>query len=96
MRSSHGELPAGSRRVVLLRRRRVRARADPKISARLTTYPCRSYSGYGKVGFDRRFRVYDVAEYGERVETYKRTEHGDIVDREVLVGRGSPAPYEGT
>ncbi|TCD62378.1 hypothetical protein EIP91_006960 [Steccherinum ochraceum] len=55
-----------------------------------------SYSGYGKVTFDRRFRVYDISDYGERIRTYKRTEHDEIVDDVVLVGPGAPPPYEGT
>jgi len=54
-----------------------------------------SYSGYGKVGFDRRFRVYDVSDYGETIRTYKRTDKDEIIDDIVLVGKGAPAPYEG-
>jgi len=50
-----------------------------------------SFSGYGKVGFDRRVRVYQLSEYGEKIETYKRLSSGDIVDRQVLVGEGAPA-----
>jgi hypothetical protein len=40
--------------------------------------------------FDRRFRVYDVKDFGETIETYKRTEHGEIIDRQVIVGEGAP------
>ncbi|KAI9064007.1 Metallo-dependent phosphatase [Trametes sanguinea] len=54
-----------------------------------------SYSGYGKVGFDRRFRIYDISDYGETIRTYKRTEHDEIVDDMILAGRGAPSPYEG-
>lgn len=54
-----------------------------------------SYSGYGKVGFDRRFRVYDVSDYGETIRTYKRTEHDEIMDNMVLAGHGAPS-YEGS
>ncbi|OJT14478.1 hypothetical protein TRAPUB_8978 [Trametes pubescens] len=54
-----------------------------------------SYSGYGKVGFDRRFRIYDISDYGETIRTYKRTEHDEIVDEMVVAGRGAPKPYEG-
>ncbi|KAF8517953.1 Metallo-dependent phosphatase [Hysterangium stoloniferum] len=54
-----------------------------------------SYSGYGKVGFDRRFRVYNISNYGETIQTYKRTEHGDIVDNLILVGAGAAPPFEG-
>lgn len=55
----------------------------------------RSYSGYGKIGFDRRVRIYDISEYGETIRTYKRTDHDEIVDEMVLSGRGAPAPFEG-
>lgn len=54
-----------------------------------------SYSGYGKVGFDRRFRIYDISDYGETIRTYKRTEADEVVDDMVLAGRGAPPPYEG-
>ncbi|CAL1715541.1 unnamed protein product [Somion occarium] len=54
-----------------------------------------SYSGYGKIGFDRRFRIYDISDYGENIRTYKRTEHDEIVDEMVLVGAGAPPPYQG-
>ena len=55
----------------------------------------RSYSGYGKIGFDRRFRIFDISDYGETIRTYKRTEHDEIIDRMNLVGDGAPAPWEG-
>ncbi|KAF7309823.1 AIP3 domain-containing protein [Mycena indigotica] len=51
-----------------------------------------SYSGYGKLGFDRRFRVYDISDFGETIRTYKRTEHDgfkEILDDLVLVGKGA-------
>ncbi|KAJ3859665.1 Metallo-dependent phosphatase-like protein [Lentinula novae-zelandiae] len=54
-----------------------------------------SYSGYGKVGFDRRFRVYEISEYGENIRTWKRLEgveaesEGHVVDDMVLVGPGA-------
>lgn len=54
-----------------------------------------SYSGYGKAGYDRRFRIFNIADYGETIKTYKRTEHGSVLDEMVLVGPGGPAPYEG-
>ncbi|QRV74007.1 hypothetical protein RhiJN_02021 [Ceratobasidium sp. AG-Ba] len=54
-----------------------------------------SYAGYGEVGFDRRFRIFQISEYGEKIETYKRTESGVVIDRMVLVGDGAPPPYEG-
>ncbi|KIK60489.1 hypothetical protein GYMLUDRAFT_244475 [Collybiopsis luxurians FD-317 M1] len=55
-----------------------------------------SYSGYGKVGFDRRFRVYEISEYGEKIRTWKRTEgtdaepDGRIADDMILAGPGAP------
>ena len=60
-----------------------------------TQFVVSSYSGYGKIGFDRRFRVYDVSDYGETIRTYKRTEKDEILDEMVLIGKGAPAPYEG-
>ncbi|KAJ7043577.1 Metallo-dependent phosphatase-like protein [Mycena alexandri] len=52
-----------------------------------------SYSGYGKLGFDRRFRIYDISNFGETIRTYKRTEHDgfqdSILDDVVLVGKGA-------
>jgi len=54
-----------------------------------------SLSGYGKVGFDRRFRVYSISDFGETIKTYKRTEHNKIVDEMVLVGKGAPATFAG-
>ena len=55
----------------------------------------RSYSGYGKIGFDRRFRIYDISDFGETIRTYKRTESDDVRDDMILAGRGAPSPYEG-
>ncbi|KAJ7449665.1 Metallo-dependent phosphatase-like protein [Mycena latifolia] len=52
-----------------------------------------SYSGYGKLGFDRRFRIYDISDYGETIRTYKRTEHDgfqdSVIDDIVIVGKGA-------
>ncbi|KAF9026073.1 Metallo-dependent phosphatase-like protein [Rhodocollybia butyracea] len=56
-----------------------------------------SYSGYGKIGFDRRFRVFEISEYGEKIRTWKRTEgtdaapDGTVMDDMVLVGPGAPS-----
>ncbi|KZV63009.1 Metallo-dependent phosphatase [Peniophora sp. CONT] len=50
-----------------------------------------SYEGYGKVGFDRRFRVYDISDYGETIRTYKVLESGDRIDEMALAGKGAPA-----
>lgn len=33
--------------------------------------------------------MYLLSEFGEKVETYKRTTSGEIVDRMVLVGEGA-------
>lgn len=50
-----------------------------------------SYSGYGQLGFDRRVRVYQLSDYGETVETYKVLTTGEVIDRQVLVGKAAPA-----
>ncbi|EJD07471.1 Metallo-dependent phosphatase [Fomitiporia mediterranea MF3/22] len=55
-----------------------------------------SYSGYSKIGFDRRFRIYDISDYGETIRTYKRTEKDEILDEMTLVGKDAASPYEGT
>ncbi|KAI0259375.1 Metallo-dependent phosphatase-like protein [Gloeopeniophorella convolvens] len=52
-----------------------------------------SFAGYGKIGFDRRFRVYDISEFGETIRTYKRLVTDEIADEMVLAGRGAPEPY---
>ncbi|KAI0342973.1 Metallo-dependent phosphatase [Trametopsis cervina] len=49
-----------------------------------------SYSGYGKVGFDRRFRIFQISDYGETIHTYKHTEHNDMLDWQLLAGAGAP------
>lgn len=48
-----------------------------------------SFSGYGKVGFDRRLRIYDVMDYGETIRTYKRGQDGTIMGDTILEGKGS-------
>ena len=53
----------------------------------------RSYSGFGKVGSDRRFRIFYI--YGETIRTYKRTEHDEILDQMSLVGDGFLELWEG-
>ncbi|PFH51912.1 hypothetical protein AMATHDRAFT_141299 [Amanita thiersii Skay4041] len=50
-----------------------------------------SYSGYGRIGFDRRFRVYEISDYGETIRTYKRTEKDEVIDEMILAGRGAAA-----
>jgi len=54
-----------------------------------------SYSGYGKIGFDRRFRIFDISDYGETIRTRKRTERDEVLDEMILVGDGSAGPWEG-
>ncbi|KAG2346718.1 Metallo-dependent phosphatase [Suillus weaverae] len=49
-----------------------------------------SYSGYGQVGFDRRFRIYEISDYGETIRTYKRTENDEILNSYILAGPGAP------
>ncbi|KAH7926417.1 Metallo-dependent phosphatase [Leucogyrophana mollusca] len=51
-----------------------------------------SYSGYGKVGFDRRYRVYEISDFGETIRTHKRTEKDVILNAMALAGAGA-APY---
>ena len=50
---------------------------------------CSSYSAYGRLGFDRRFRLYEISEWGETIRTYKRTEFDEIIDDVVLLGKGA-------
>ncbi|KAF9563975.1 Metallo-dependent phosphatase [Agrocybe pediades] len=50
-----------------------------------------SYSGYSKIGFDRRFRIYDISDFGETIRTYKRTEKDAIIDEMILAGTGAPS-----
>ncbi|KAH8979165.1 Metallo-dependent phosphatase [Lactarius hatsudake] len=52
-----------------------------------------SFAGYGKIGFDRRFRIYEISDYGETIQTYKRLANDEIIDRMVLAGHGAPDPY---
>jgi len=42
--------------------------------------------------FDRRFRIFDISDYGETIKTWKRTEHDDIVDEMILAGPGAAPP----
>lgn len=55
----------------------------------------RSYAGYGKIGFDRRFRLFQIEDYGETIRTWKHTEHLESFHWQTLVGHGAPPPYEG-
>ena len=42
--------------------------------------------------FDRRFRIYEISDYGETIQTYKRLANDEIIDRMVLAGHGAPDP----
>jgi hypothetical protein len=44
--------------------------------------------------FDRRFRIYEISDFGETIRTYKRTEKDEILDEMVLAGTGAPE-YKG-
>jgi hypothetical protein len=33
--------------------------------------------------------VYQLSEYGEKIETYKRLTNGEVIDKQVLVGPGA-------
>ena len=59
-------------------------------SSYLLTKKYSSYSGYGRIGFDRRFRIYDISDFGETIRTYKRTEKDEVLDEMILTGKGSP------
>ncbi|KAF9533681.1 Metallo-dependent phosphatase-like protein [Crepidotus variabilis] len=48
------------------------------------------YAGYSQVGFDRRFRVYDISDYGETIRTYKRTDKDEILDDMYVAGAKAP------
>ncbi|CAK9785592.1 Metallo-dependent phosphatase [Cutaneotrichosporon oleaginosum] len=52
-----------------------------------------SYAGYGKVGFERRVRIYNVSDWGETISTYKRLASGETIDQQVLVGEGAPTGW---
>ena len=102
--NSHGELPTRQRRMVVFRWRRVSppVHGFRGISAAVMSGRSRggllvlrsSYSGYGKIGFDRRFRIYDVLDYGETIRTWKHTEHYPSWSYQTLTGNGGPPPYE--
>ncbi|KAG9018004.1 hypothetical protein FRB90_012672 [Tulasnella sp. 427] len=49
-----------------------------------------SFSGYGRIGFDRRFRVYEISNYGETIRTYKRGQDGKEPHKLLLI----PGPIE--
>lgn len=45
---------------------------------------------YFALRFDRRFRIYEVSDYGETIRTYKRTEKDEILNSYILAGPGAP------
>ena len=42
------------------------------------------------IRFERRFRIYDVSDFGETIQTYEHLANDEIIDRMVLVGHGAP------
>ncbi|GAA6022722.1 hypothetical protein JCM11491_003744 [Sporobolomyces phaffii] len=48
-----------------------------------------TYSGYGNATFPRRFRVYALSDFGEKIETYQLLDTKEVVNHAVLVGEGS-------
>jgi hypothetical protein len=52
-----------------------------------------SFSGYGSKDFERRVRIYIVSDWGETITSYKRLVSGNLVDKQVLVGKGAPAGW---
>ena len=102
--NSHGELPTRQRRMAVFWWRRVsppvyvfRGYSAAVMSGHsrggLLVF-CSSYSGYGKIGFDRRFRMYEISDYGETIRTWKHTEHLESWSLQTLVGYGAAPPYE--
>jgi hypothetical protein len=49
------------------------------------------WNGYHR--FDRRFRIYEISDFGETIRTYKRLANEEFVDAMALTGRGAPEPY---
>ena len=43
--------------------------------------------------FDRRFRIYEMSDYGETIRTYKRLADEEVVDEMALAGQGASEPY---
>ncbi len=51
----------------------------------LLTYPDETLTGLAP-SFERRYRIYEISDYGETIQTWKRTESGIIVDEQILAG----------
>ncbi|GAA5949588.1 hypothetical protein JCM3765_002715 [Sporobolomyces pararoseus] len=48
-----------------------------------------TYSGYGKGSFPRRFKVYQLSDFGEKIETWQLLDTREVINHAVLVGEGS-------
>ncbi|GAA6001894.1 hypothetical protein JCM10207_002368 [Rhodosporidiobolus poonsookiae] len=48
-----------------------------------------TYSGYGNSTFSRRMRVFNLAHFGEQIETYQLTDDRRRINQAVLYGEGS-------
>ncbi|GAA5994112.1 hypothetical protein JCM5350_008099 [Sporobolomyces pararoseus] len=48
-----------------------------------------TYSGYGIGTFPRRFRVYQLSDFGEKIETWQLLDTREVINHAVLAGEGS-------
>lgn len=58
----------------------------------LTAFHLQIFNILPNFRFDRRFRIYDISDYGETIRTWKRTENDQVIDEMVLSGAGAPPP----